>query len=140
MCEIMNWVLLVLFGICGIRDFRKREIPVWWLVLISVLVVVFILLFDRTRLMARLVGGLLGLFFFFISKCTKEAIGYGDSWLILILGIYLGSFEVLQVLFWATILAAIVALFLLCQKRCKRNITIPFVPYLAVAFLGVVCI
>jgi prepilin signal peptidase PulO-like enzyme (type II secretory pathway) len=80
------------------------------------------------------------LFFFFISKFTKEAIGYGDSWLILILGIYLGSFEVLQVLFWATILAAIVALFLLCKKRCKRNITIPFVPYLAVAFLGVVCI
>lgn len=140
MCEIMNWILFVLVTICGIRDIRKREIPIWWLIIISILVLLFVLLFDRTRLTSRLVGGILGLLFFLISKCTKEAIGYGDSWLILILGVYLGSFEALQVLFWAALLAAVVALFLLCARKRKKSITIPFVPYMAVAFLGVVCI
>ena len=136
----MNWILLGLFTICGIRDIRKREIPIWWLIIISVLVLLFVLLFDRNRLISRLVGGVFGLLFFLISKCTKEAIGYGDSWLILILGVYLGSFEALQVLFWAALIAAVVALFLLCRRKRKKSITIPFVPYLAVAFLGVVCI
>lgn len=140
MCEVMNWILWILIVVCGIRDLRKREIPIWWLIVISVLVTIFVLLLDRTRLMSRLVGGLLGVFFFFVSKCTKEAIGYGDSWLILILGIYLGSFEALQVLFFATVIAAIVALFLLWKKGWRKNISIPFIPYLAVAYLGVVCI
>lgn len=140
MREIMNWSLGGFLVVCGIRDIWKREIPTWWLVAMSVVVAVFVLAVDRNMFLSRLVGGLLGIFFFFISKWTKEAIGYGDSWLILALGIYLGSYEALQVLFWATVIAAGGALFLLWRKRWKKNITIPFVPYLAVAYIGVACI
>ena len=140
MCEIMKWLLGSMIVICGVRDFRKREIPTWWLIILSVIIVVFIVLFDRGMYFSRFVGALLGLFFFFVSKCTKEAIGYGDSWLILVLGIYLGGFSAVQVLFWAALIAAVAALFQLWRKRWKRNIRIPFIPCLAIAYIGVVCV
>ena len=140
MCKIMNWLLFCALAICGIRDVKKREIPIWWLISMSLVVMVFIVVFDRTEFVSRFIGAVIGVFFFLISKCTKEAIGYGDSWLILILGSYLGGIETIQVLFLATMIAAIAAIAILCKKGWKRSITLPFAPYLALAFLGVVCI
>ena len=83
-------------------------------------------------------GGIgIGILFFIVSKVTKEAIGYGDSWLILLLGLYLGASKVLQLLFAASLGAAVVSLFYLWKYHWKRNATLPFVPFLVLAYLGV---
>lgn len=49
--------------------------------------------------------------FLLISKCTRESIGYGDSWLILLLGIQLGYLKAISVLFAASLLAGVASLF-----------------------------
>lgn len=140
MCKIADWLILAGLTVCGIHDLRKKEIPVLWIGIVGILVTVTVLFFDRTLLISRVVGTLIGLFFLFISKCTREAIGYGDSWLILILGVYLGSLRLVELLFWATMVAGVMALCLLWCKKWKRDISIPFVPYMVLAYLGVVII
>lgn len=42
-------------------------------------------------------GALMGAIFWLISKYTNQAIGYGDSWLLGNMGIYLGGISMLEV-------------------------------------------
>ena len=137
MCEIADWIIGAMLLMCAVCDSRKKRIPVILLIGISVAVVVFVLCFKRTMPWARVFGGLLGVVFFLVSRYTKEAVGYGDSWLILLLGVYLGRYEALQVLLLAAIGAAVYALFCLWRHRWKREVTIPFAPFLAAAYVGV---
>ena len=136
MCKIADWIVWILLLICGIYDYKRKRIPVVLLVLASVAVLIFVMCFNKATLWSRLWGGMLGIVFFLISKYTKEAVGYGDSWIILLLGVYLGRMEALKVLLLAAIGAAVFALFCLWKQHWKRNVTIPFVPFLVAAYAG----
>lgn len=136
MCKIADGaVLMMLIGL-AVLDWRKKEIPVFLLIFMNVIVVI-ISIFCRTESVWSRVGGLaIGIVLLIISKCTREAIGYGDSWLILILGIYVGALRMLQILFAASLLSAVCSLFYLWKRHWKKKETIPFVPFLALAYLG----
>ncbi len=137
MCRIAYDILLVLLGIGSVLDLKRREIPICLLLSMSV-VVLFLAIFDKeVSNWYRLAGASFGAIFFGISKFTKEAVGYGDSWIILLLGIVLGIFEALQVLFVASLMAAVVGLFYLWIRKWKRSAALPFVPFLTLAYLGV---
>lgn len=140
MCEIVKWAVFVLLFICSISDCRKKQIPALLLILLGVVVFISLFVCETPSGFDRIGGALLGLLLFLVSKCTKEAIGYGDSWLIFFLGIYLGGLATLQLLFAASLLAAGCSLLLLCKKGWKRSITIPFAPFLGLAYLGVIFI
>jgi len=138
MCKITDWIVFLLLGMCSVSDWKKKTIPVILLVILSVAVTVFILICSVVSVRLRVSGALMGFFFLLISKCTKEAIGYGDSWLILLLGIYMGCLRAIGVLFTASMLAAIASLFYLWKYRWKRSVTLPFVPFLSISFLGAI--
>ena len=75
-------------------------------------------------------GASIGCFFLFLSKVTREGIGYGDSWGILVLGLYMGMWNLLGVLLGALSLLLITAMVLLATGRFKRNASLPFYPFL----------
>lgn len=136
MCTIADWMILVLLGVCSVSDARKKTMPAVLLILFSIAVVGFAL-FDNAVSTRFRVGGLfMGILFLLISKCSKEAIGYGDSWLILLLGIYLGYLRALGVLFGASLLAGVVSVLFLWKRGWKKKATLPFVPFLSIAYLG----
>ena len=137
MCEIADGIVFFMLVIAGLMDWKKKELPLWLLIGMSAGILVFALCCKDTSLWYRVAGAALGVLFFLISKVTKEAVGYGDSWLILLLGVHLGISDALQVLFAASLLAALFALLYLWIRRWKRNATLPFVPFLAIAYLGV---
>ena len=70
-----------------------------------------------------------------VSKVTREGFGYGDSWAILALGIYLGLWGVLDVLVGTFCFLAVAALVCLTAKKMSRKHTIPFIPFLAAGYL-----
>ena len=137
MCQVANWMIFILLAVVGVIDWRKREIPMSLLFIMSAGVIIFAIYCKDITLWYRLAGGALGILLFVVSTVTKEAIGYGDSWLILLLGVHLGIFRVLQLLFVASLLAVIFALFYLWVRKWNRGATLPFVPFLTIAYLGV---
>lgn len=137
MCQVANWMIFILLAVVGVIDWRKREIPMSLLFIMSAGVIIFAIYCKDITLWYRLAGGALGILLFVVSTVTKEAIGYGDSWLILLLGVHLGIFRVLQLLFVASLLAVIFALFYLWVRKWNRDATLPFVPFLTIAYLGV---
>ena len=136
MCKIADWMILVLLGMCSVSDARKKTMPAVLLILFSIAVVGFALFDNAVSTRFRVVGLFMGLLFLLISKCSKEAIGYGDSWLILLLGIHLGYLRALGVLFGASLLAGVVSVLFLWKRGWKKKATLPFVPFLSIAYLG----
>lgn len=136
MCKVADGIIFLLLVLSGLSDWKKRTIPVFLLVIMSLAVACFAVICGDVSWRLRLGGALMGIVFLLISKCTKEAIGYGDSWLIMVLGVQLGYLRAMYVLFAASLIAGIVSLFYLWKQRWKRNATLPFVPFLAVAYLG----
>ena len=137
MCEIVDWIMLLLLGICAWCDLRKKEIPLVMLLLMSAATLLFATVCPGALLWSRVGGGLIGILFFLISKATKQAIGYGDSWLILILGVHLGVSLVLQLLLLASMAAGLCSLVILFMRHWNKNVSIPFVPFMVIAYLGV---
>lgn len=137
MCKIAEWIVLLFLVACSFSDWKRKEIPLFFLLIMSAVVVLLAICCNTESIWSLLGGVLIGILFFVISKCTKEAIGYGDSWIILLLGVDLGGFQVLQLMFVASLAAGICSLFFMWRCHWKRNVTIPFVPFLTVAYLGV---
>ena len=137
MCQVANWFVFILLAVASVIDWRKREIPMSLLFIMSAGVMIFAIYCKDITIWYRLAGGALGIMLFVVSTVTKEAIGYGDSWLILLLGVQLGILRVLQLLFAASLLAVIFAVFYLWVRKWNRKATLPFVPFLTIAYLGV---
>lgn len=138
MCKIADGMVFLLLGMCSVSDWRKKTMPLSLLVMLSVVIVCFVILCDTVSMRLRLGGVFMGLLFLLISKVTGEAIGYGDSWLILLLGIHMGYLRAIGVLFVASMLAGIASLFFLWKCNWKRTATLPFVPFLSISYLGAI--
>lgn len=75
-----------------------------------------------------------GILLLLLGKLSREAVGYGDGSIVLVMGFYLTFWELLGILAVASILAALWATGLLFSGRAGH--TIPFVPFLLAGFLG----
>ena len=131
--------LILIIFLAGI-DLKYQRLPEVLLLVCSVLVGCFRIWHIRESAMLWIVGSVIGITFFLISKCTKEAFGYGDSWVILLLGIFLGARKVLALLTIAFFLSLVVGGILLIRSKWSRKKTIPFLPFLAIGYLGVLII
>lgn len=84
-------------------------------------------------------GAAAGAVFLVVSKVTEEGFGYGDSLLILVLGIYLGFWNLLGVLFGAFLLSALFAVLALSFHKFDRSTGYPFVPFLLISYIVWIC-
>lgn len=103
----------------------------------SVLAAGYCLLFGRDHIWLSFGGLLIGLVFVAVSKVTGEKLGYGDSWLLCILGIYLGTWNLLEILLTAWMAAALAAIAVLVLHRCRRGTVLPMVPFIAAGYIAV---
>lgn len=120
----------------SIWDIRKRSLPLWMIGAGGVMAVIFQDV-KGSSIMLHMAGAAVGAAFLVISRMTGEALGYGDSLLILILGGYLGFWNVLYLLLIAYLLAAVFAGAALIRRRFSRNTAFPFVPFLTAAYIGI---
>lgn len=84
---------------------------------------------GKCRLKLSVAGGLSGILFLWISKITNEAIGYGDSLAILILGIYLGIWGLLEVLMTAFFILGIIGLICVVIKEKRKDLLFLFIHF-----------
>ena len=127
--------------ICTIQDVRKRQISMVW-------VGIFLGLGSclwigrRTLTMWEILGGLgVGATLLLVAKVTKEAVGYGDGWVLCTTGIYLGGWENFFLFWWGSVFAAGYAAILAVFGKKTGKTEIPFLPFLLAAhIIKVVCI
>lgn len=130
MWTISQWICLLSLAGVSVIDILKRKVPVWTCA-VSLIAAVGYQLYKREMSVWVILGGvLIGTLFLLLSKVTREGMGYGDSLGICVLGIYLGGWQLLEVLSTAFFLLFFSAVLLFIKRKNKRNVTIPFYPFL----------
>lgn len=90
-------------------------------------------LWDASR--DIMLGCLPGISLLLVGKLSGWAVGSADGIIVLVLGIYLGFWQVLSVLSGAFLTAVMAAGFLLAVKKKDKKYEIPFIPFV---FAGMV--
>ena len=134
--EVKSAIILLYLGILAGMDVRKRQIS---LVLTGVLFLAGIgwqILVEQTSWLEWLLSLLPGAGFLTLSYISREQVGYGDSLLLLTVGIWLGFGQTFGVLTLGLILCSVLCGVLLMRKKIRKQDSIPLVPFLLLGFVG----
>ena len=135
---IMDMSRLVCLGFLvwvSVLDIRTRKIPDWLLIPGSILAAAYCILAGNVPIELYIAGLLAGVGFLMVSKFTKEALGYGDSWILCITGTYLGIWKLIEMLLAAWLLLAIAAMVCLTWKKWSRKAALPLAPFLTAGYV-----
>lgn len=132
-----KWITGSLLGIMAIFDWKEKKIPLGILILFlvcGVLEMVIDFIGNHKEPWSLLGGLVVGIVLLLLSLGTKK-LGIADAVVMLILG-GLREFRYATVLLCvASTVAALVALVLILGKKLKPENTIPFLPFLGIAYL-----
>lgn len=123
--------MISMLAIQSVWDWRYRQIPI--AVTLAGGVMGLLLSMMRERSLMDLCMGLVpGLVCLGLGWITREAIGYGDGFLLCAMGMYKSLEEIVGIIVLASSLAGILGMVLIifCKKKGKDQI--PFVPFLLV--------
>ena len=141
MRKIIQITFFIYLVILSVLDIRTRKLPMWLLAAGSeegCMPEFFSQLIRReTPWELCLFGAAAGCIFLMISKMTRESFGYGDSLLILLLGVAVGFWNLISLLAIAFFLSAVVSAAALVFGKFHRKTTVPFVPFLGIGYFFV---
>ena len=142
MCELSQGVWIVYLTCLSLIDIRTRKIPIWLLSAGGVMAIVMQIWksLKGASISPILIvsGATVGIVFLGISKITREAFGYGDGIVILILGICLGLWDLLIVLMISFLGASLIAILLLVWNKGAKKQSMPFIPFLCIGYVAVI--
>ena len=128
-------VVMVFLVIGSVSDIRYKRIPIWLVAgfgaLAAVLKVVDLLQQSGMELLS---GVATGVFLIIVSVVTGGQIGIGDGLVFIVLGMYIGSDNVVLLII-ALVLCAVTVGVLFVAKRVKRRDRLPFVPFVLCAYV-----
>lgn len=118
-------------------DLKYRRFPASVLYGAGALAALYCAVCCREQLWQHCCGLLAGSCFLAVSKYSGEGLGYGDSGLLCVLGMYLGLQKFLALLLTAWSLTALAAMLLLIRYRYRKDVTLPMVPMILIGYLSV---
>lgn len=138
------WVEIILFlflAFCAVWDAVKKEIPlfvVWIGMLTAFILHVIGVSADESWIM---IGAALlpGAIFWAISYVTREKVGYGDGWVLLMIGLFIGVAKCIAVLVTALLAEFVCLVLLLALRKIHKDNEVPFVPFLLVGLGVIMC-
>lgn len=132
---LWQWVVMGTFLLIStVQDIKYKALAPLICTLWSGIVLILILI-SRESLLNSGFGLIPGIIVMLCAFFSRQAIGYGDGVAILIIGFALGIERGFYITVIAFAVAAIVGLFLLLFKRAARKTELPFIPFLAFAFM-----
>lgn len=141
----MNLSLILIIpylAFCCYTDIKSRYIPLIPTTIISVVIIVIQFInipFGNTDFFSLIISFIPGIIMILISFLSRESIGYGDSILLSLCCICIGTVNSFFLITCAFIYSAIFSLFLLLKGR-KKNETIPFIPFIFLSLISVIII
>lgn len=141
----IKWLVhLCILFLCSVEDGKQKTVTLWKICFYGIFVVGTLIgeMFIENgsiyeNLIIAFTGSIPGIFFFAVSKASAEAVGYGDCWIILLMGVSLGIWNTLGILTIALFGIFLWAAFIFVRKKGGQEKEIPFLPFLAMGMAGV---
>lgn len=124
--------VLVLLILSSIYDLKKQKVPYLILVAGSVTGVIYTICRVITldyEWWECAVGLIPGIFFLIMAFITGK-IGYGDGWMLLIVGLFLGYGQCAGAFMLSLFLASGASVIMLLFRKAGRNSSFPYIPFL----------
>ena len=129
-----EFILAIWLMLEAVIDWKYKYISIWHLIMGGAIGILFCLL-QKRALDEVALACIPGVCLLVFAKLTREAIGYGDGMVFLVLGLYLSIEEILMIGFWASAAAGIMALTLLVVFRKSGKYRMAFLPFLSGIYL-----
>lgn len=123
-------------GVLTVMDIRNKRLNLLFLLSGFLLMTAGFFCKREIHPLLLATGAGVGIVFLLASRVTGESFGYGDSILIMIMGGFLGFWDILSLLTAAFLLAAVFSVIMLVWKKFNRKTAFPFVPFLMIAYTG----
>ena len=138
------WVEILLFlflAVCSVFDGLRKQIPlvVVWLGMLTAVCLLANGIMEEQDVTAVLLSLIPGAGFFLLSFLTREKVGYGDGWVLLMIGLFSGFSRCFMILLIGLLLESAVAIILLALKKIQRDREIPFSPFLLLGMGVTLC-
>lgn len=117
----------------AILDYKYKKIPCILSAVFAVIGIICVLI-DSPINWLQFLGILVGIGVILTSICTKQAIGLGDGLVLVVIGLFMGLWKTLMILFIAGILVAIIGGLMIVLKKGNLKTSLPFIPFLLVAY------
>lgn len=139
------WVEILLFlflGICAVFDGMEKQIPLAVIclgIVTATLLHVQGIIGDGSWLDIGL-AVLPGMMFWMLSFVTREKVGYGDGWMLIMIGLFTGLWKCFLILLVGLVSESLSVLILLAVRRISKDRQIPFAPFLLFGMGVVTCL
>ena len=120
-----------MFFSCSYTDIKEKRI---YLPLVIFFLISALLISGKCFVMGLIPGMLLLIY----SLLSSEKLGQGDAYMIMTEGLIRGCRENIILICAAFIMAAVISAMLMVFGKVKKTDTLPFVPFLAIAY--VICL
>ena len=139
------WIEIFLFvflGICAVCDSVERNIPlaVVWLGIITAIVLRVQGLAGNVTWQSAALSIIPGVMFWMLGFVSGEKVGYGDGWMLIMIGLFVGLWECFLILMIALVSGSVVVLILLAAGRVSKDFQLPFAPFLLFGMGVAVCL
>ena len=125
--------ILVLVG--SIEDIRKRSLPSIPLILGIIICAFSGFLLSGTDKGELIAGGILGGAIMLFSIFSGEKLGKADALVFIALGLSLGIWKTLNLMWLSFLAAGLTGLILIVFLHKPKNSTMPFLPFVAAAYI-----
>lgn len=133
----IGWMIaIVCMVILAVADIKEREVPIIFLMIFGVIAIVSVIIQGEWEWMTILYSLMPGAFLLAVSLCTRESIGYGDGWTVMILGLLIGAQGCFIAVCMGLILSAFFSVVLLALHKVNGKSKLPFLPFLAIGLGG----
>lgn len=130
---MVELVILLELIMASIWDIRYRALPRRFLGIITIVNFVLIATCTQMAWEEALIGGGLGVILLILGRVTREAIGYGDGILFIIVGMVIG----IRWIWWVFLITMgflfLSSLFLWLLKKVNRKYALPLVPFMTIS-------
>lgn len=127
-----EWICFLFLLLLSVRDIRERKINI---VLILPGVILAFYQMPGGFLRAAVPGFLFSIFVFVLSFLTKEAIGMGDAFAVLLCACYLPFYSLFLIFAAGLFMAGIAGVFLILIRKGNRKTEMPYLPFLTLSYL-----
>lgn len=134
----MNHIVVNIYLFLGaVQDIQKKKITNYylWAGAITGAIIRIINYENRIDQLEWLTAFIPGAIILILGRITGEKIGFGDGWVIIILGNFMTILEISMLLQMAILLTGLFSIVILCGKAVSKTYQIPFLPFLWLSHL-----
>ena len=134
MFEVVSKLLLLFFlFLIAWKDYKTKLIEMWQLLIMGIIGIV---LCGNWEMMFQAIGGIfIGVIILLVAWCSKECVGFGDGYLFMVTGIFLGFNQNFVLFFASLFLAGVFAIGCLVLKKKKGDDRMALGPFVLAAYV-----